>query len=594
MKKISVLLLILFAVVMNSMALSIITEDEIILNAMKLEMKRSIESLSIPSLQKPAYISYTIADSKTMCIQARLGAVIQSDDNPLRTQDVRVLVGNYAMSNENYLDFNTVWGRSSYITSPRETSMNTVRISLWMDTDSKYKRAAESYESKKSALQQQKLNEELPPDFVAVKPSSLFIPRVQHGVNKKEWEKNITELSSLFRTYSGLQSSEVALYVYATQVYFVDSEGAVVTYPLQVVALRAWATAQADDGEPLYDHVAYYTASIHELPSMKTLRSDIVSMASHLTALAKAPVFNESYTGPVLFEGQAAAEVVAQKFFADTHNMSAVRKPILASKDVASYLDTPLENTLESRIGKKVIDRGLKLTVLPKLEKFATTRLIGATHIDMEGVETSDSIVLIDNGELKTLLNGRTPTQKITASNGHMRPSLEYNFLKSDIGPSVATFESTKKMSMTELKKKMIDFAKEEGLDYVYIVRKLENRSVALSSNADNDKKTLSRPLALYRVNVATGAEELVRSADFDGFTLRAFRRVMGVADKQIAYNTLLQKKSRSYWGNTTLNGMPASFIVPEGILFEEVDLQQEKRSITPKLPIVPNPLAIK
>lgn len=594
MKKISVLLLILFAVVMNSMALSIITEDEIILNAMKLEMKRSIESLSIPSLQKPAYISYTIADSKTMCIQARLGAVIQSDDNPLRTQDVRVLVGNYAMSNENYLDFNTVWGRSSYITSPRETSMNTVRISLWMDTDTKYKRAAESYESKKSALQQQKLNEELPPDFVAVKPSSLFIPRVQHGVNKKEWEKNITELSSLFRTYSGLQSSEVALYVYATQVYFVDSEGAVVTYPLQVVALRAWATAQADDGEPLYDHVAYYTASIHELPSMKTLRSDIVSMASHLTALAKAPVFNESYTGPVLFEGQAAAEVVAQKFFADTHNMSAVRKPILASKDVASYLDTPLENTLESRIGKKVIDRGLKLTVLPKLEKFATTRLIGTTHIDMEGVETNDSIVLIDNGELKTLLNGRTPTQKITASNAHMRPSLEYNFLKSDIGPSVATFESTKKMSMTELKKKMIDFAKEEGLDYVYIVRKLENRSVALSSNADNDKKTLSRPLALYRVNVATGAEELVRSADFDGFTLRAFRRVMGVADKQIAYNTLLQKKSRSYWGNTTLNGMPASFIVPEGILFEEVDIQQEKRSITPKLPIVPNPLAIK
>ncbi len=594
MKKLTILILALLILVSVSFTLSIINEDEIILTAMREELKRSIASLSIDSLQKPAYISYTIADSKTMYIQARLGAIINSDDNPLRTQDVRVLVGNYGMSNENYLDFNTVWGNSSYTTSPRESSHDTVRISLWMDTDAKYKRAAESYENKISALQQQKINEALKPDFVAVKPSSFRIERTPYTINKAAWEKRIASLSAVFTEFPALQASEAALYVYATQVYFIDSEGAVVSYPLAIVAFRAWATTQADDGEPLFDHVIHYVTSIDELPSVDILRHEIRAMATHLTALSHAPIFSESYTGPVLFEGQAAAEAVIQKFFADDSSLIALRKPILASKDVASYFDSPLENTLESRIGKKIVDRGLSLTITPKRTVFEGVRLIGAMSVDMEGVETDEKIVLVENGNLVTLLNGRTPTEKIPSTNAHMRPSLEYNFLKSDIGPSVVSFDGDTPVTKEQLKKKMIDTAKEEGLDYVYIVRKLENRSVALSSNADNSKKTLTRPLALYRVDINTGAEQLMRTAEFDGFTLRAFRRVMGVSDKKIAYNTLLHKKSRSYWGTTTLNGMPSSFIVPEGILFEEVDIQQEKRSITPKLPIVPNPLTIK
>jgi hypothetical protein len=40
-----------------------------------------------------------------------------------------------------------------------------------------------------------------------------------------------------------------------------------------------------------------------------------------------------------------------------------------------------------------------------------------------------------------------------------------------------------------------------------------------------------------------------------------------------------------------SLSGTPASFIVPDAILFDDLDVFKEKRSISIKLPVVSNPV---
>ncbi len=592
MKKILLVALVMLLSVSFSFGRSVVPSDTGIMLAMKDELKRNMEKISIEKLQKPCYISYSIADTRIVFIRARYGSLVQVMDEPMRTQDVRVVVGNYNLNNEHYLDFNTLWSSTSYETAPIENNYNALRISLWADTDKKFKRAAESYESKVSAIQQQKLNEALPADFSTITPVKLALPRAADSFQRKEWEKTIKDISALFTSYSAIQDAEAQLHFYTAMMYFTDAEGSVVSYPFTIVALQVWAKMQAEDGEPLFDHCVYYVPSLNDLPPIKTIKEEVAAMARRLTELAKAPVFNEAYSGPVLFEGQAAAELIAQKFFADENGLCTRRKPVIASEDVLGYIQYQLENPLEARLDKKVISRSLSLTASPLLKTYEGTPLLGSLPVDMEGSVPPETLPLIENGVLKNMLNGRSPTQRVTGSNGHMHLAMEYNFSKSDIGPSVVMFDGTDKTDMPTLKRKLIDAGKEEGLDYVYIIRKLENASMLMSDQEAKSKKSASRILAIYRVRVADGSEQLMRTAELEGMSLKAFKRVIAVSDKKFAYNTMLQKTTRQYYGKETLNGIPSSFIVPTGILFEEIDLQQEKRSITPKLPVVPNPIS--
>ena len=81
-----------------------INPDEVIKKAMKDEMSRNMENLNLEGLEKPFFISYTISDAKTLYISSTLGAVISSIEKPYRKHKVRVLVGDYKQSNENFIE----------------------------------------------------------------------------------------------------------------------------------------------------------------------------------------------------------------------------------------------------------------------------------------------------------------------------------------------------------------------------------------------------------------------------------------------------------------------------------------------------------
>ncbi len=108
---------------------------------------------------------------------------------------------------------------------------------------------------------------------------------------------------------------------------------------------------------------------------------------------------------------------------------------------------------------------------------------------------------------------------------------------------------------------------------------------------------SLTEPILVYRVYVEDGREELVRSVKLGGLTLSTLRRMAGSTEQQIVYNTLVPTSTGplgifSMPSPISNLGIPASFIVPESLILEELEVENEKRDYTPKLPVVPSPLA--
>jgi hypothetical protein len=86
---------------------------------------------------------------------------------------------------------------------------------------------------------------------------------------------------------------------------------------------------------------------------------------------------------------------------------------------------------------------------------------------------------------------------------------------------------------------------------------------------------------------------------------LNDFKKIVAVSKESQLYDTLIDKNllgfslsniaSASFIpaGFSLMNGMPTSLIVPDAMLFEELELKQHQRAITKKTPVVENPVGI-
>lgn len=555
--------------------------------AMEQELRRTMEQLALGELKKPCFAGFTVSDARTLQVTASLGAVVRSDVEPQRRARVRLMVGDKRLSNENYM-YSGSWTMGEEI--PLDDSRRGIRHMLWRVVDNRYKEHAEELENKLSAIAQQNLAPEdtALPDLseaeAATHEQVLPLPQWREG----DWENLARRLSALFLEYPAIQASQVTVHLFHADVRYLSSEGIWARHPVKVCAVVAEAAAQAGDGRELEDRMEFLAREPGELPEEAIMAAGIRDMASTLAALRQAPLFEDSYSGPVMFEGQALAELLAQKFFGGKAGLKAKRKSIMDPSYARSRSSRTLENPLEARMDKKVISRDLSVRDVPGLTSLEGQSLIGAYQVDAEGVKPPQELVLVDKGVLKNLLNGRTPTQRVPLSNGHKRLELTANGLAEEIGPGVAVVTSEKAEAYANLKKKLIKTARSEDLDYAYIVRRLGRPAGSYGRDQD---EAMPIPTVVIRVSVKDGSETLVRGAEIPSLPLGALKRVLGAAKGSYVHNVMLgaENSGRSWgWG---LRGVPSTLVTPPALLLEEVDMERERRAVTAKLPAVPNPL---
>ena len=570
---------------------------DIIRRAMKDEMKRNIDRLELENMERPFFISYNIYDVKTLEVNASLGAVVKSDEIRNRSHNVRLMVGDYSLNDENFQGSGYSY-RSTMLQGsdrlPLEDDYDGIRRALWIATDGIYKRAAEIYEHKKAALEQQtRTGEEAQlDDFSRVPVVTYTEPQRTFEIDRARWEKTAEEISGLFRAYSDIYSSMVRIFLYRGDMFFTNSEGTEVIQPFTLIALQINAFTQAVDGEPLSNHIIYYGSVPEDLPPKEVIKQSVKTMAEELLTLRDAPVFDESYFGPVMLEGQAVAEFFSQRLFSGRNGLLSYRRPVVSTRSSSSDIET-----LDDRMNRRILTTDLTVKALPGLERFQDQNLIGSFHVDLEGVKPPEEIMLVENGILKTLLTNRIPNPRVRESNGHQRPVVRSAFSSSStLGPSVILISTSEGKSYRELKKELLQRAREEELEYGIIIRKLKpvitgaqyyDPMVQMTSTyVRRDLGALSEPIMIFRVYVEDGREEPVRSVKLGAVGYSILRHIASASEKQFVYNTLAI--------GSTGSGIPASFIVPQALILEELEVKNEKRNFTPKLPVVSSPLSQK
>lgn len=576
MRKLTIYIAIAFLTV--CLTLTAQETKKVIHQAMEQEIARNMKGLHLEGMKDPFYISLDIVDFNMLAIHSTLGALVRVSETPDRVSfNNQVLVGDYNNNNLNYLDSKSAtYFLRTALMLPLDNSLSGLQRELWQSFDRGYKLSAEIYESKQSALKSKTQSEDVAglPDYTKSEKVLVEKPEISLKFNNENLIKYANEISLSLKPYKYLTTSWVRIVGYKANIYYSNSEGSKATYPTSVIRMVVHTEAQAPTGELLELYRVYHVLNESNMPSKEQVIKDAQINAETLAELQKAPVFNDVYNGPVLFEDQAASEAVRKTmFFMRNENLFSARKPVMGGPAGMQSSQSTVSN--EDRIDKRVSIDGFYVKAKPLMTEYNGIPLVGSYPVDMEGVIPPQETILIGNGMLRNLLCGRTPTAKMKVSNGHLRvPMTNPNPM---IVPGVIEVDFTNSVSKDELKKKLIELAKNDSLEYALIVREMTSNQSVLHK--------------VYKVDVKTGKEQLVRSAAFSGLTLNDLRKLVGASNQKRVLNTTAGEDLQPRFDY--LNGCPATFITPDAFLFKDIQVNKSTRPIMNKLPVVKNPLEL-
>jgi hypothetical protein len=549
--------------------------SDVFFKAMNDEITRSTTDLHLENSKPPFFVSYTICDSKLVFVSSTLGSITTYSEYPLRTCGLRLMQGSYDLNDENFVGTRSYSGGIS-LPMPIEDNYSAVRRALWTMTDRTYKSSVESYQQKLSALKQQNnQNADRLPDFTKIEPLTKIINNPVSPFNQASLEKKAKELSACFKDYPEVITSNVSIYAIQSDFYRLSNEGTKLKLPNNLALLSINAAIQAQDGEVLTNQLHYLAFTTEELPSTESIIQDIKKMAGSLMAMKSAPVMKESYNGPIIFEGEAAAIIMDQLLFSSNGLISTREKVVSSDRQGGGS-----ENNLDNRTGQRIVSPSISVYATPKLKNYDNKPLLGSYEIDAEGVIPADELKLIDKGFLKTLLNDRVPTVSAKESNGHYRM-----FLGSAGGakaPGVIKITDDAAESVKNICKQVKKEAISNHQDYYYVIRKLALATPGMStviSKSLNVNSPAPKPLEIYRVSVKTGQEELVRSALINEISMSNLKELIGTSKDMQVFNL-----------PDAGNKFVISYIMPEMMAFKDLTLVINKQQ-KPQIPVVASPL---
>jgi predicted Zn-dependent protease len=540
-----------------------------VLQAMRDEIERS-RKLTVSDLQTPYFIQYVIDQADSLSMSASLGGLVVRRRTQYRSPQVQVRVGDYSFDNSNFASSGR--GRDSGYTRglfPTEDSYSEMRRYWWLETDSAYKSAVETLSRKRAAVRGISQKEQLN-DFAQAEP--VHYQARLHGLSVDEdvWANRIRALSALFAKFPEIVNSTVELEASAGGYYIANSEGTEVRAAEDVVFVRARALALAADGMSLRDVVAFHAFDLSNLPSDEAMASSITEMARNLVALSSAPK-GEEYNGPVLFEGIAGPQILAELL---GKNLPAVRRPVGGSGRSGASAQT---SELDGRIGARVLPESFEVIDDPTLKEWHGRPLFGSYDVDREGV-IPKPLRVVEKGVLKDFLRTRQPIRGFEGSNGRARFPATYG---ATAALSNLFVTSTEAVSALELKQKLIELVQVRGKDYGIIVRKMDFPPAASDSSARmgaGGVRRTSAPLLIYKL-YPDGREELVRGLRFRNMNARSLKDILAAGNDSQVFDFMNQG-----------SGFEAeSCVAAPSILIDDLDVYPiEEESAIP--PIVPAP----
>jgi TldD protein len=559
------------------------SDDDPILRAMRDELARS-RAVKVVNLEPPYFISYALDDGDMFTAAAELGGLLSSRHERFRLPEIDVRVGDYRFDDSNYAGGGFFGGaRYDLGRYPLENDYGVLRRFLWLSTDVSYKAAVETIARKRAALRNLATQEQID-DFAKAEPVRRILPIEHETVEENSWLARVRSLSAIFGEYPQIRDSNVEVQVTQSVHYYVNSEGTELRKPENLVLGRARAAAQAPDGMVVRDATSFHSLDLKRFAGDPELRRGITAVAESLKALVAAPV-GEDYSGPIMFEGVGAAQLVAQVL---GKNLALRRRPV-ADAGRGGFFSS---SELEGRQGSRVMPEWMDVVDDPTQAEWRGRSLFGHYEVDREGV-VAGPVVLVEKGVLKNFLLTRQPMRGFPASNGRAR--LPGSFGASAAGVSNLFVRVSETVPVPELRKKLIEMCRNRSKPYGIIVRKLdfpssasinELRQVLSRGQSGGSASTVSLPVLIYRV-YPDGREELIRGMRFGGLNVRSLKDIVAAGDDSTVFDFL---DNPAPFAMMAAGGHVAeTAVVAPSLLIDDIELHKIDADL-PKLPVVPPP----
>jgi TldD protein len=534
-----------------------------VLDAMSREATRSMERLRLPGYEPPYFVSYALKEQRQEEVAGRYGAVYDDGTRLDRKLFADVRVGSYALDSSGRDELSMFMGSEgqTYFASrdaPLEDDAQALRNALWLLTDEKYKEALAAYFKKKSKGVYRSDEGERAPSFTREDPQRHVDAPRAFAFDHARWRAEVRRVTGLFRGHPDVFDSSMKVTAERQVRWFTSSEGTALVTEETLFGLHVQAYARAVDGQLLENSRDFYARSEGTLPSPGQLEREVMGLVRELEALRTAPAL-DPYTGPAILAAEATGVLFHESV---GHRLEGERQE-----------DDKDGQTFKGQVGKAILPSFMSVVDDPTLEAVGDTALNGFYRFDDQGVR-GQRAVLVEDGVLKSYLLSRRPVKPFTRSNGHGRSQ--------GANPPVARManlvvSAKQHVTMPELKRLLIAEARRQGKPYGLVIQDITGGNTNTASYGYQAFK--GTPRLVYRVDVDTGHEELVRGVEMVGTPLTSINKLLAIGDEVKVFNGFCGAES---------GYVPVSTVAP-AVLIGEIELQRVARAHE-RSPILPAP----
>ena len=541
-------------------------QSDVLVQALQDEMQRTLADLKDEEANAGEiyFVSYRVIDTKYVSKSYEMGGTVSAQRGGDRILQVDLRIGSYEVDQSNFAGR----GIRNFFESelPLDDDYDEIRRIAWRITDDVFKSRINAYAQKQTALANQSSGEERDPDFTKEEPHEYQSKHQFDDESLVKFTEVGKDLSALFLDASGIYSSRVTTTAANRRVLYLNSEGSMSDFEEQRCEILTTAMTQNEKGQALRDFRTHYAIDCSDLPDMEAMKSDVQGMISSLQAMRLASELEDVYFGPIMFEGQAAAQFL--KTYLVT-KLAASRPPLTANPNQFR----PARNSFMDRIGARVVSRHFNVVNDPTLKEYKGRSLIGSYPVDLEGIPPQRTL-LIEEGRLQTMLTTRTPVDDFRKSNGSTR---RIGFGGVVGVPGNILIEPQDGVSAEDMKEEMWQLLRDFNVEFGVVVRQISSPN-AISGNA----RGLANVMEAYKI-YPDGREEILAPVEVLDITDRTLRDIMAVSTDVTQFDS-------TYLNRTGVNTIPVSIVAPSFII-EELGVRKVQGSGALP-PVVPHPYA--
>ena len=500
---------------------------------MKKEVSRAADELNIRGAMQPLLVSSIANTSRTARIVGELGGISMNYLSPWTTTiGSEVTIGDIKQSSK--VEADRYFSQVACV--GEKVDANAVRRAVWNTADNSYKDALNIYAQKQNYYTQHPLPLEYANTNDLILPAATSaqerITADIQDIDMKQLGSLVVELSSVFKNYPHLYDTSVSFDVAQMNTLRITNTGLEVNDSQQVLTMTVDATTQNEDGTPWNDKMVLSYPLPDFLKNKGSLVDRINTFASNLMALRDAPVLDEEYNGPVMFEEMAS--------------VYSLTDPVIAAV-CASHALQPADDDYGKKIGQEIIDKRISAVNYSDRRDYNGVPLMGAYSVDADGIVPEKELLLVENGVLRKQLNNLRPTPFAKNSTGSCRFPVNPAVPSPEISFGSLHIKAVNTTADEKMEKTLLKTAKKAGLKNAYIVSLPEGCSL----------------MRLYRIDTKTGQRTLMRTDNMVESKQAQLKALVAVSAKEKVVNM----------ANSTQNSViaPRAFIVAESKIAKPV-----------------------